>query len=732
METMDLSNGWWVLQDVHDVGEESGIFKEDPGLSPAGPSISEWEPLPRLGHLQTLLSSQPYFGRELRYFNDHPWWYKLEFATPEGFEIHKEGSAGCVLRFDAVDYFAKVWLNGDLLGEHEGYFAPFEFEIGERLRPRAGPMDWPNGDPTNRLVVKVWSPWDSEILEGMTERRTGAVIRNLVKGTYEHGDTFIQRDVNPVGLSGGVRLFIHAGLHFSGRPVIVSETEGELGAHISVESTLIYQGGPKRALLRCQLIDRETGLVQAAEATELVLEDTENPVTIILKLDKPKLWNTWDRGGANLYRILLSVSRDGMVLDVREEAIGIRTVELRRTDAETTFLLNGERLFLRGTSYFPDVYVSNMSEARYRRDLAAIKRSGFNAIRVHVHVERPEFYTLCDELGLVVIQDSDLNWTHPQDGAFVSRAVAVFRDMICELRNHPSIIAWVCINEPRGGEKGGLLSRSLGPALLAEAKRLDPNRPCIKGSGAESDSDSGDSHNYTGSLRGYGTHYTEIYGSREKLNTEFGFDAPPADESLLKVPEIQNRLKGMTQTVSKLQIYQYRLLKYYIEHYRIQKFDPCSGYFQFMFIDLCPQSFYGIYDYWGIPKEGVRAHEESGQPLGIFLEHKDRPVAVWAVNDLLESFPNCQAEWLVTDEKATVCCRGEARADLPANGRVRLATADFPVGDGKAYTVSLVLRDARGASLATNVYQDPFRHPRHPEGHPHRMSHELGMRLYDA
>ena len=70
MKSIDLCNGWMILQDVHDLGEVSEIFSEDPGLSPSGPSISEWEPLPRLGHLQTLLSNQPYFGRELRTFND--------------------------------------------------------------------------------------------------------------------------------------------------------------------------------------------------------------------------------------------------------------------------------------------------------------------------------------------------------------------------------------------------------------------------------------------------------------------------------------------------------------------------------------------------------------------------------------------------------------------------------------------------------------------------------------
>ena len=57
----------------------------------------------------SLFAPQPYFGRELRYFNQAPWWYKLEFPTPRQ-------ARRATLRFEGVDYFAKVWLNEKLLG----------------------------------------------------------------------------------------------------------------------------------------------------------------------------------------------------------------------------------------------------------------------------------------------------------------------------------------------------------------------------------------------------------------------------------------------------------------------------------------------------------------------------------------------------------------------------------------------------------------------------------------
>lgn len=156
------------------------------------------------------------------------------------------------------------------------------------------------------------------------------------------------------------------------------------------------------------------------------------------------------------------------------------------------------------------------------RDLAAAVRVGVNALRIHVHVENNEFYDLCDQMGIVVIQDSDLNWTFPTDEQFTQRALAVVGGMIKRLRNHPSIIAWICINEAQ--EEFEAMARP-GPQLVAEVKRPDPIRPTIRNSDYKNDLESGDAHDYRGSL-GRG-HYADIFGSTEKLATEFGVDAPP-------------------------------------------------------------------------------------------------------------------------------------------------------------------------------------------------------------
>ena len=99
---LDLSKNWNILQDVHDTCEQLGLPEREDFMTLQGPQISEWEPLPELKHLQLLFSEHPYWGRELRYFNDAPWWYKKEFELALGAEEHIE------LCFTNVDYYCKA------------------------------------------------------------------------------------------------------------------------------------------------------------------------------------------------------------------------------------------------------------------------------------------------------------------------------------------------------------------------------------------------------------------------------------------------------------------------------------------------------------------------------------------------------------------------------------------------------------------------------------------------
>ena len=238
-------------------------------------------------------------------------------------------------------------------------------------------------------------------------------------------------------------------------------------------------------------------------------------------------------------------------------------------------------------------------------------------------------------------------------------------------------------------------------------------------------------HNYLGSL--CGGEYADIYEQTEKLNTEYGFDAPGSSENLKTVPEVYHRLEKLVDDIPKIQEYQYKLLKYYTEHYRIQKYEPCSGYIQFMFIDLCPQSFYGLYDWWGIPKKGLQAILESNAPVGAFAKHKDYLDSLYIVNDTDGALGECELTWIITETlNGELVEKGSVKAEVPADSRVMVKTFEKEYGKGKKWNLTLILSDNSGKCMAKNTYQDICTLLSRVDGHPDRMSHEFGMRLYWA
>src|SRR5258708_20096581 len=104
------------------------------------------------------------------------------------------------MRWGGGDYFASVGLNGQFIGRHEGHFAPFTFDVTHTLRT----------DGDNVLIVRVSAPWDQPNPRG--SYALDHVVRNLVKGQYEHGEGVIPPDVNPIGIWRPVWLLLDNGI----------------------------------------------------------------------------------------------------------------------------------------------------------------------------------------------------------------------------------------------------------------------------------------------------------------------------------------------------------------------------------------------------------------------------------------------------------------------------------------------------------------------------------------
>ena len=737
---------WFVLQDVHNTAEELGLYKDDFQTYGAH-QISEWESLPELKQLQLVFSKTPYFGRELRYFNQAPWWYKKTFEMPKNAGKHFQ------LRFSNVDYYCKVWMNGNYVGEHEGYSAAFGFSVDEFVK----------ANESNTIVVKVWSPWDNEVELGKQDLRMVMVRRNMVKGTYEHSDGLLQRDVNPVGIYGEVSLTCCEDASFKNNPAITYNLNDDMSAAelmITAQLRDMDDKGEYKAFFTCY--DKMTG-VKVVDLSKTV--DMSGKIEINTNINNISLWNTWDRGYAHLYRMELIIEKENHVICSYQETTGFRKIDMLRDKKQTSVILNGKKLYIRGTSYMPDQYVSAMCTERYTRDLLAIKQAGFNFVRVHVHIQYPEFYNLCDKLGLGIMQDSEYNWVHPFEGDFADRFTDVFVENINQLKYHPSILVWVCMNEPGlieimklvaqhglevlmadnedneqtnllEGFGGGMenchaMAVHPGPKIFEAVRKADPKRPIIKGSSCFDDPDSGDSHNYKGSISGAHTSYLDLYGTKEKFNTEYGFDAIPCEESLKRTPRIYKRFEGFTDKIDEIQQYQYKYLKYVTEHYRLQKYSPCSGYIQFLFNDTTPVSFYGVYDWFGLPKVGLKALMESNMPVTVMTKFgRDMIDGIYAVNDYQYALGKCEVEWTIKYSDSQFK-RNSKAIEIDKDCIILVSELGIKKVDNDKVDMSLILRK-EGEIIAVNHYEDIFNQPSHVSGHPGRISFELGCRIYGA
>jgi beta-mannosidase len=307
---------------------------------------------------------------------------------------------------------------------------------------------------------------------------------------------------------------------------------------------------------------------------------------VVWDLPEMPLWEVWERGFPHLFRLEAQLAGASLAVP-----LGFRTVEV---DGEGWLLLNGSRLFLRGTNIIPTQWLSAYGEEVAQRDVALLKEANLNAVRVHAHVTHPAFYRACDREGVLVWQDFPLQWGYAPDEAFAREALRQARAMVEILGAHPSIYLWCAQNEPTHNR------HTLGPLLLAAIREADPTRPVKAASDFRE-------HPYPGWYWGHYRDFLALPGA--PLPSEFGAQALPRAELLRRVlgeaawpprwevwayhnfqPHETFRVAGvevgesLEAFVESSQAYQARLLEFAIHAYRRAK-GKVVGYFQFMFVE---------------------------------------------------------------------------------------------------------------------------------------------------
>jgi beta-mannosidase len=662
-------------------------------------------------HLQTALyPDRPYWGEHLRAINLTAWAYQRHFDAPV------DGYKQARLRFDGVDYFAAVWLNDTFLGKHEGHFAPFEFDVTDVLRP---------GE--NVLTVHVSSPWDAPNPGGTYP--TDHIIRGLVKGHYEHGEGVIPPDVNPLGIWRPVWLLLGDGIHFE-----------RVGIQASADGTVVLAlravnetGHPWSGTLDLNIRAENHDGPGVTHQESVTLAPGDNALTVTLNVPEPQLWWPWDHGTPNLYHLSAELHNEEASSGIHSEVFGLRDVELLRSPDRFVYRINGRDVAIRGSSYMPGLYMAQVTRETLARDVQFALDANLNLLRVHVHVSPPELYDLCNRAGLLVWQDFELNWIQEATLEFEARARRMQREMIDLLGNHPCIITWACHNEPTMVFlRRHNLEQHPDPALYADALAQDPTRPVFISSGQLNDDwqRSGDIHSYFGAI--WSHRYTDVYKLRYKLNTEFGFEAPAALETLKAYPQLWERMSHLEGEIDELWAYQAGLVQFHVEHLRRLRDEGCAGYVHFWLADIVPQVGCGVLDAHRVAKGGYAALQKASQPLLPMLEHDgSEPKALWVLNDTPQAYPGATLKWTITNTSGAVELAGEQALLIPANGVLRATPAEWAITPDKCARVLLQIVSESGDVLSENDYTHPLIPLPRPRGYPWRFDREFGMKVFD-
>src|SRR5215211_3334815 len=636
-----------------------------------------------------------------------PWHWQLEdaFATYEGFVLYRcrfahrrpPEAAMVTLRFEGVYYAARVWLNGVYLGDHEGYFSAFEFDVTDVVVT--------GGE--NELLVEVFSPEESE----ENDRKTIGGVWAMWDGMAPH--------INPGGIFKEVSVVLDGEVRIRSLEVAADHT-GRGVAHVDLYS---------RRNTRARLVGRVRPLGSEVSDVEFEreaqLQEGENRFDIGFHVPDVPVWSTWDRGEQPPYELVLGCA------GAEERArFGARTVELR----DWKVYLNGERIFLRGINYLPsDAYPARAAEELLREHASLVREAGMNAVRVHAHVANGGFYEACDELGLLVLQDFPLQWTHRR--SVLGPAVAQAAEMARILRGYPSVGIYLAHDEPffvAPPEKWnaiGLLRtaaevlsprwvlwqrRVLDPAVMRAISEEDDGRPVIDAAG----------HPLTTNHLYFGWYYgrfrdlervVSVFPGFSRLPTEYGAQALPDPESLQEIwpsgmpPDwsdltLNYRLQvrrmaryvpwngDRSAYVRESQEYQAEVLKHATELFRRRKYRPTGGTFAFMLNDPAPAVTWSVLDWRRRPKRAYETLRVAMSPLLICAEYPQQRYEVgetislplYIINDLEEELGRVRWEWEVLVGESSVAC-GEGETRVPQDSVVRIAEAvAAPPAPGRA------------------------------------------------
>ncbi len=348
-------------------------------------------------------------------------WYRRLFELPA-----EDTGKRLTLEFDGAYRETLVVFNGFYIGTHSGGYDPFTFDV----------TDFANPNGRNVLLVRVdATERDGWFYEGA--------------GIYRH--VWLVK-TNPVHVK-------------QWGTFVAAKVEGQT-ATLSIRTEVENREEQARSVrVVSRVLDSEGAQVGSSTSASLPIAAGDGGTceqTVAVR--QPKLWSLEER---NLYWLVTEVQVGGQAADRYQTRFGIRTTHF---DAEKGFFLNGQPVKLKGTCNHQDhagLGVALPDAVQYFR-VRKLQEMGCNALRTSHNPPTPELLDACDELGMLVFDETRMMSSNPE-------GLSQFGDLVRRDRNRPSVFMWSMGNEE------GTANTERGVAILsamkAVAREFDGTRP---------------------------------------------------------------------------------------------------------------------------------------------------------------------------------------------------------------------------------------------------------------
>lgn len=659
-----------------------------------------------LDYVDQGLLDDPYFGDnylKLREYENSHVFYTVHFEwnnTPDEYTF---------LQFDGIDTVADVYLNGECIGHAENMYIPHEFPASALVKGE------------NELLVHIYPV-------GLEARKYPiAAYHTHLKYNYE--SLVIRKAPHMFGWDICPRI-VSSGLW---RPVRVVQKRPERIENVFIAVEKIRADGSVRCAAS---FDIDIGR-RPVKDYELRIEGAcgDSRFEVLQKLwyihgkinfgiDNAKLW--WPRGygNANLYDITVSLLRNGEIVDTMTLRQGLRTAELAYDDfisgdaeAEFCFIINGKRIYIKGTNWVPaDAFHSRDAE-RIPAILELVRDVGCNAMRIWGGgvYENDYFYDWCDANGIIIWQDFMMACgvyphTERMKNQLAEEAAAIVR----RLRHHACICLWAGDNECDQSYCWGIskvdptknqLTRGVLPAVLhAEdwSRPYLPSSPYVSHKAFSLGQQTNTPEQHLWGPRDYykGPFY---HDHKATFASEMGYHGCNSPESIRKFipedklwpetdndmwlyhaasPEIENspyayRIPLMSNQIRYLfkqqpdnlddyarmsQISQAEAKKFFVESFRARK-GRRTGLIWWNIMDCWPQFSDAVVDYYFCKKLAYFFIRRSQDTVCLMADDHSGRAALYGVSDLPEDMPVRYTVTDMTDGRTLISAESVLRAD---------------------------------------------------------------------